>query len=67
MKNFQFLIKDDELTIIVDLKQSFGLSKSGRSVIVSCTDGNVRLFDENGFRPEKCNLTISKEPTNKAK
>jgi hypothetical protein len=67
MKNFQFSIQDNVLTITVDLKKSFGLSKSGRSVIVSCTDGNVRLFDENGFRPEKCNLTISKEPIDKAK
>ncbi len=67
MKNFQFLIKDDVLTISVDLKQSFGLSKSGRSVIVSCTDGNLRLYDQSGFRPEKINMTISKEPSDQAK
>jgi len=37
------------------------LSKSGRSRIVSTTGGNLRLFDENGFRSEKINMTISKE------
>lgn len=66
MKNFQFSIQDDVLTITVDLKKSFGLSKSGRSVIVSCTDGNLRLYDESGFRSEKINMTISKEPTDEA-
>jgi hypothetical protein len=61
MENFKFLIKDNLLSITIDLAHDCGFSKSGRSRIVSTTGGNLRLFDENGFRSEKINMTISKE------
>ena len=44
MKNIEIDVsKDGILTITVDLKQSFGQSKSGKSGIISSTEGNVPL------------------------
>jgi len=42
MKNVSFEVSEDSiLTIVVDLKQSFGTSKSGKSEIIGSTEGNV--------------------------
>jgi hypothetical protein len=59
MKNFKFEITGDELVIRINLSEEHGLSKSGRSQVVSSTEGNVPLFDGNGYRPEiiNCNVT----------
>jgi hypothetical protein len=59
VKNFRFSIEGTELVIRISLTEEHGLSKSGRSVIISSTEGNVPLFDESGFRDEvlNCNLT----------
>ena len=61
MKNFKFQIKGNQLIIRVDLSQEFGPSKSGRSVIISSSEGNVRLFDKDGFRPEIVNLSVTRK------
>ena len=61
MKNFEFEIQDDQLLIKVDLTKEFGFSKSGRSVIVSSSEGNLRLFDANGFRSEIVNLSVTRK------
>jgi len=60
VKNFRFEIQNNELIIRVRLDQEHGVSKSGRSVIVSSSEGNLRLFDQNGFRPEIINMTVTK-------
>jgi len=59
MKNFKFEITGNELLIRINLTEEHGLSKSGRSIIISSTEGNVPLFDEAGFRDEilNCNVT----------
>jgi hypothetical protein len=59
VKNFAFQIQGDVLTVTIDLSEAHGPSKSGRSTIVSSTEGNVLLFDEQGFREEivNCNVT----------
>lgn len=61
MKNFQFQILENELIIRVKLNEDHGLSKSGRSVIVASSEGNLRLFDENGYRSEIVNLSVTKK------
>lgn len=63
MKNFEFEIQGNQLLIKVDLSKEFGLSKSGRSVIVSSSEGNLRLFDEKGFRNEIVNLSVTRKAT----
>ena len=48
MKNIEFEIKGDILTITVDLAKSFGRSASGKSIVIATTEGNQALPD----RPE---------------
>jgi len=61
LKNFAFSIEGHMLTITVDLSQDHGLSKSGRSRMIASTEGNARLFDENGFRSEVVNLNVTRK------
>jgi len=60
VKNFKFEIKDNELIIRLRLDETHGLSKSGRSIIISSSEGNFRLFDKDGPRYEFVNLTVHK-------
>ena len=41
MKNIQMNVENDKLTIVIDLKQEFGLSSSGKSITIASTEGNV--------------------------
>jgi hypothetical protein len=43
MQNVKMEVVGNELTIKVDLKQSFGLSSSGKSVSIASTAGNVSV------------------------
>ena len=43
MKNIEMRVEGDTLTIVVDLKQEFGLSSSGKSITVASTEGNVSV------------------------
>jgi hypothetical protein len=43
MRNVELEVKDNILTIKVDLSKSFGRSKSGKTTIVASTDGNVNV------------------------
>ena len=41
MKNLDLKIEGDQLIIKIDLTKDFGESKSGKSIIVATTSGNV--------------------------
>jgi len=43
MKNVDFTVKDNRLTIEVDLEQDFGESTSGKTLIVASSEGNRRI------------------------
>jgi len=43
MKNVEYEIKGNIMTIKVDISQSFGPSKSGKSEIIATTEGNKRI------------------------
>jgi hypothetical protein len=43
MKNIKMHVEGDTLTIVVDLKQEFGLSSSGKSITIASTEGNVSI------------------------
>jgi len=45
MKNVEMKIEKTILTITVDLAKDFGPSKSGKTVIIATTSGNVSLPD----------------------
>jgi len=41
MKNVEMTVEGETLTIKVDLSKDFGKSKSGKTIIVASTEGNV--------------------------
>ncbi len=42
-KNIVYQVKDDKLTITIDLKKEIGMSKSGKNMNVATTQGNKEL------------------------
>lgn len=43
MKNVKMAVKDNVLTITVDLKKDHGESKSGKNTIIATTEGNAEV------------------------
>ena len=43
MKNVEFPVEGDTLTITVDLTKEFGPSSSGKTIIIASTEGNFPL------------------------
>jgi hypothetical protein len=50
MQNVNMEAKGDKLTITVDLKQDLGKSKSGKSVNIATTGGNVDVPGKPGVK-----------------
>jgi predicted molibdopterin-dependent oxidoreductase YjgC len=59
MKNVEMKVDGTILTIKVDLAKEFGLSASGKSVIIASTEGNVSV---EGAEEKKIGLNIYKKP-----
>ncbi len=57
MKNVEFSVDGDVLTVTVDLTKDFGPSKSGRNNIVATTEGNKTLPG----RDERIGMTVYRE------
>jgi hypothetical protein len=58
MKNIEMTVEGETLTIKVDLSKEFGPSKSGKTVIVASTEGNVSVLE----RDEKIGLNVYRYP-----
>jgi hypothetical protein len=58
MKNVEMTIEGETLIIKVDLSKEFGKSKSGKTIIVASTEGNVSVPQ----RDEKIGLNIYRYP-----
>lgn len=43
VKNVEFSVKGNTLTIVVDLTKEFGPSSSGKAIIIASTEGNFPL------------------------
>lgn len=43
MKNINIEVKKDTLIITVNLKETFGPSKSGKTIVVASTEGNKEI------------------------
>jgi hypothetical protein len=54
MKNVEMSIEGSVLTIRVDLSKEFGLSSTGKTIIIASTEGNVTIPD----RQEKIGLNV---------
>ena len=50
MKNIEMQVKDNILTITIDLSKSFGPSKSGKTNIIASTLGNVTVPETDGVK-----------------
>ncbi len=51
MKNVEMKLKENILTIKVDITKEFGLSSSGKTIIIASTEGNIPI-------PEKDEIKI---------
>lgn len=51
-KNAEFKVdaKSKTLTITIDLKKEFGKSKSGKSLVIATTEGNVAVEGTDGVK-----------------
>jgi len=58
LKNIEMTVEGETLTIKVDLSKDFGKSKSGKTIIVASTEGNVSVPE----RDEKIGLNIYRYP-----
>lgn len=59
MKNVEMKLDGNILTIKVDLTKEFGLSGSGKTIIIASTEGNVSI---EGAEEKKIGLNIYKKP-----
>jgi hypothetical protein len=59
MKNVEMKVEGNILTIKVDLSKEYGLSSSGKSVIIASTEGNQSV---EGREEVKIGLNIYKKP-----
>ncbi|MCI0514236.1 hypothetical protein L0128_13550 [candidate division KSB1 bacterium] len=50
MDNVQIEVKDNKAIITIDLSQDFGESKSGKTIVVATTRGNVPIPGAENFR-----------------
>ena len=60
MKNIEMSVEENILTIKVDLSKEFGLSSSGKSIIIASTEGNVSVPNS---EEAKIGLNIYKKKT----
>lgn len=60
MKNIEMSVEGTILTIRVDLTKEFGLSSSGKSVIIASTEGNIAV---EGHEEAKIGLNVYRKPT----
>jgi hypothetical protein len=60
MKNVETSVDGNILTIKVDLSKDFGASKSGKTIVIASTEGNVGVPGNEGT---KLGLNIYKYPS----
>lgn len=59
MKNCEMTLNGDILTITVDVSKEFGKSSSGKNIIISSTEGNVSIPENEDI---KIGLNIYRKP-----
>ncbi|HWQ66529.1 MAG TPA: hypothetical protein VN372_06635 [Methanospirillum sp.] len=50
MKNIEMTVEGTKLTIIVDLSKDYGESKSGKSITIASTEGNISVPDNEDIK-----------------
>lgn len=59
MKNVDMKLEGNILTITVDITKEFGMSSSGKSLIIASTEGNVSIPERDEI---KIGLNIYRKP-----
>lgn len=59
MKNVDMKLNGNILTIKVDITKEFGMSSSGKSLIIASTEGNVSIPERDEI---KIGLNVYKKP-----
>lgn len=54
MKNVEFSVEGNTLTIKIDLSKEFGPSMSGKNIIIASTEGNVSIPNR-----EECKIGLN--------
>ncbi|PKL60838.1 MAG: hypothetical protein CVV33_00595 [Methanomicrobiales archaeon HGW-Methanomicrobiales-4] len=60
MKNLDMKVEGNILTMVVDLSQRHGESKSGKSIAIASTEGNISIPDHDEIKIG-LNVYIKKE------
>jgi hypothetical protein len=50
MKNIEMKLNGDQLVITVDITKDFGMSKSGKSITIASTEGNISIPDHEDIK-----------------
>ena len=59
MKNMEMKLEGTRLTITVDLSKEFGMSTSGKSLIIASSEGNISIP---GKEEVKIGLNVYRKP-----
>jgi hypothetical protein len=59
MKNMEMKLEGTRLTITVDISREFGMSTSGKSLIIASSEGNISIP---GKEEVKIGLNVYKKP-----
>lgn len=59
MKNMEMKLEGTKLTITVDISREFGMSTSGKSLIIASSEGNISIP---GKEEVKIGLNVYKKP-----
>lgn len=57
MENVDIRIEDEKLILTIDLRREIGISKTGRSVLIGSSAGNVTIWQDGAARVEKINIS----------
>lgn len=50
MKNMEMKVEGSVLTITVDLSKEYGESKSGKSIVIGSSEGNISIPDNDDIK-----------------
>jgi len=50
MKNVDMKLNENQLVITVDLTKDFGTSKSGKSITIASTEGNISIPEHDDIK-----------------
>ena len=50
MKNIDMKLNGNQLVITVDISKDFGMSKSGKSITIASTEGNISIPEHDDIK-----------------